>query len=126
MMNKTNPIFRGILDEAQAAGREAAARHTPTPMGVFNSDLAGNRLGPTEIVADGVCGFAWVRIKGNTAFGRWAKKERLAFNDYPSGLLLRLEGDYGQGLERKEKHAEAMARVLKSHGIDAYAKARMD
>ena len=126
---KRNPIFHGILEQAQAAGREAGAACRPTPMavvacGIDNKPLPG---AVPEVVYDGVCGFAWVHIKGNTPFGRWAKQQGLAFRDYPSGLLLRLEGDYNQSLERKEAHARAMAKVLQEHGItDAYAKSRID
>lgn len=126
---KRNPIFHGILEQAQAAGREAGAACRPTPVAFVASGLDNKPLpgAVPEVVDDGVCGFAWVHIKGNTEFGRWASREGLAFKDYPSGLLIRLEGDYNQSLERKEAHARAMAKVLRDNGIsDAYAKSRMD
>lgn len=122
---KTNPIFQGILDEAHLAGREAGEKHRPTPMGFYASDLQGRRLSETEVVADGVCGFAWVHIKGNTAFGRWAKQQGHARKNYYGGLDISIRG-YGQSMEKKEAHARAAAEVLKRHGIEAYAQSRMD
>jgi hypothetical protein len=52
-----------IYSEAAQAAITAAKTCIPTPMGVFQSDIIGNRLGPTEIVSEGLCGFAYVRIK---------------------------------------------------------------
>lgn len=128
MEMKTNPVFRDILDTAQAAGREAGASCRPTPVAFVASGLDNKPLpgAVPEVVHDGVCGFAWVHIKGNTAFGRWAKREGHAFTDYPSGLLLRVQGNYNQSMERKLAHARVMADVLKHHGIPAYAVSRLD
>lgn len=114
-----------IYRAASAAGRAAGQAHSPTPMGVYPVDLRGNRLGPTEVVEDGVCGFAWVKIAGNTSFGRWAKKEGIARSAYGGGLQIWIS-DYGQSMERKEAHARAMAKVLNNNGVKAYAQSRMD
>lgn len=125
---KRNPIFHGIMDQAQAAGREAGEACRPVPMAVVAGDIFGKPLpgAEVEVVEDGVCGFAWVSIKGNTKFGRWASQQGLTLKDYPSGLLIRLEGNYNQSMQRKEAHARAMVKVLREHGIDCYVKSRMD
>ena len=125
MENKTNAIFQGILDEAVQAGREAGEKFKPTPVGFYRADIMGNRIGPTDIIEDGVCGFAWVKIKGNTAFGKWAAKHGKVRDDYPSGKSFWIS-NYNQSMEKKEAHAQAMAAVLNKHGIEAYAMSRMD
>lgn len=124
---KTNPVFEGILDAAHAAGIEAAARCVPVPMGVVSADIFDKPLpgAEVEVVADGVCGFAWVHIKGNTAFGRWAKAQGHARKSDYGGLLLRLR-ENTQSMARKEDYGRAMAAVLREHGIDAYMESRID
>lgn len=111
--------FYDIHVEASTAGAEAAANCIPTPMVV--TDRGGYR----EVVADGVCGFAWVTFPGNTAFGRAMKKAGIADTAYPKGLMVWIS-DYGQSMARKEAHARAYAEVLRKHGIKAYAASRMD
>lgn len=123
-MNSEN-LNLEIFRAASIAGRAAGNDHKPTPMGVYQSDLQGNRIGPTEIVEGGVCGFAWVKIAGNTSFGRWAKKYGYARSAYGSGLQIWIS-DYGQSMERKEAHARAMAKVLNENGVKAYAESRID
>ena len=76
-------------------------------------------------MSDYPCGFAWVVIKGNTAFARWAKSMGLTRPAYPKGLQIRI-GEYGQSMTKKEAHARAMAKVLRDAGIDARAESRMD
>lgn len=127
MEMKINPVYRAILDEAHAAGAEAAEKCTPTPVGwrsvdIFDKPLPGSK---TEVSNDGLCGFAWVHIKGNTAFGRWAKKAREATAGYPSGLVIRPKL-MTQSIERKEAYVKAAAEVLKRHGIDCHTSSRLD
>lgn len=122
--------FQTIYREADAAGKKAADACVPRPMVVGSpTTLLGNdidRSKPTYYVADGVCGFAWVAFKGNTPWGRWAKKQGVAKPNYPSGLSIWI-GDYGQSMERKAAYARAFAGVLQQHGIkDAYSSSRMD
>lgn len=114
-----------IFRAADIAGMAAGRAHTPAPMGVYQSDLQGNRLGPTEIVMDGVCGFAWIKIAGNTSFGRWAKKTGRARNGYYGGLLISAS-EFGQSMERKTAYARAFAKVLNENGVKAYAESRID
>lgn len=127
MENKTNPLFHSLWDQAMAKGREAAKAMTPAPMGVVRADVLGRPLpGATvEVVHEGPCGFAWLRFSGNTAFGRWAKRELGARKGYPSGLSVSIH-DYNQSMQRKEAHARAAAAFLRENGIDVWADSRMD
>lgn len=115
-----NPI--NLYHLADKAGKEAVANmDAPTPMVVV--DPARRTL---YHVADGVCGFAWIAFKGNTAFGRAMKKAGLARSHYPSGLCVWVS-DYNQSMQRKEVYADAFAKTLRDNGVaDAYAGSRMD
>lgn len=122
--------FRAIWDAADKAGKAAAAAKVPVPMFVGTpTHPLGNDIDPTQPiyhVPDGVCGFAWVKWKGNTSWGRWTAKEGLARKSYEGGLSYWIS-DYGQSMERKEAYAYAFAAVLQENGIaDAYAASRMD
>jgi len=72
--------FEALTAAAHAAGIKAGRECRPIPMVICTA--AGV---PIECVDDGACGFAWIAFAGNTAFGRWAKKQGLAGSHYPSG-----------------------------------------
>jgi hypothetical protein len=90
-------------------------------------------------VPDGVCGFAWIKIRPATqAFAKWIKKEKdvatvLLQNAvnvpkgaaYDGGIDLWVSA-FGQSMERKEQYAAAFAEVLRSHGIKCSMGSRMD
>lgn len=122
--------FKDLLAKANAAGREAAERARPTPMIVGTpSTPLGDDIDPRKpvyYVADGVCGFAWVKFPGTTAFARWARDKGYASKSYGGGFMIWI-GDYGQSYQRKGAHAQAMAEVLREGGIKgAFADGRMD
>lgn len=120
--------FVSIYNEAHTAGMKAATAHQPTPMAVFNADpLTGRAIGnPIEVVASGVCGFAWVTIKKATGFGGFLRKKGLAYkNGGRAGVTVWASG-FGQSYEKKLKYARAFAEVLRSHGIECYADDRLD
>ncbi len=124
--------YAAIAAAADAAGKAAADAATPTPMIVGTAKAI---IGPgadeidyskrTYYVAGGVCGFAWVALKGNSGFGRWAKREGIARPGYPSGLMIRANVG-GQSYETKMAYAQAYAAVLREHGITAYPQGRLD
>ena len=121
--------FANVWDKAWKAGQAAAAACVPVPMHVVqhanpldDSSPVVHRYAP---VTDGVCGFASVKFAGNTAFGKWAKKQGLARPAYQGGLSVWI-GDYNQSLQKKEAHAYAMAAELEKHGITAHGESRMD
>lgn len=126
----TKTEMRRVWRDANAAGREAATACRPTPMVVQqranpldDSSPVIRQYAPVE---GGVCGFAYVTLKGNTRFGRFLKAEGIARPNYPTGLYVSIS-DYGQSLERKEAHANAAAKFLRDAGIlDAHSESRMD
>lgn len=124
--------YATLAAKADAAGKAAAEALTPTPMivgeakaifGPGSNDIDYSK--PTYYVPSGVCGFAWVWLKGNTGFGRWAKSAGIASKGYPNGLNIRASG-YGQSYEKKMAYAQGYAAVLKEAGITAYAEGRLD
>lgn len=125
----TKTSFYATWAKADAAGKAAAEKAKPTPMivgeakGLFSNEIDETK--PTYYVAGGVCGFAWVWFKGNTAFGRWAKAEGFARKAYGGGLQYTVF-TYGQSMQTKAAYASAFARVLQAEGIQAYADYRMD
>ena len=125
----TNTRYAALADTAHAAGLRAAAAATPTPMivgeakSLFSDEIDHSK--PTYYVPSGVCGFAWVFVKGNTGFGRWAKKAGIASPGYPTGLNIRVTVG-GQSYEIKTAYAQAYAAVLQEAGITAYAEGRLD
>lgn len=126
MTKATDTAFAQLFARAVAAGMTAGTGAIPTPMIVSEADvITGEPRGEQWYVPEGVCGFAWVSFAGNTAFGRWAKKSGNASAHYPKGLCYWVS-QFNQSMERKERFAEAMAKVLRDAGIDAYAGSRMD
>lgn len=127
----TKPLpkeFAEIVAKAEAAGMAALQKATPTPMIVGQAIGFTNKIDytkPTYYEAEGVCGFAWVWFKGNTAFGRAMKAAGKAGDGYPTGLQVWI-AEGGQAYERKIAYAGAYAEVLNAAGITAYAQGRLD
>ena len=130
--------FNEILTKADAAGREAVSKLTVIPMivgqakSLFSNEIDYSK--PTEYVADGVCGFAWINVyaefKGNTKLGKEERKvlEAAGFSkDYDSTKKYSLwVSDFNQSMQKKETYARAFAKVLSDNGIDSFAQSRMD
>ena len=111
--------FEDIWREADVTGRDAAEAVRPVPMIVEG-------MGRTYYVEEGVCGFAWVNWKGNTAWGRWTKATgRTRKDSYHGGQTLWVSA-YQQSMARKEAYARAFAKVLNDCGIEAHVGSRMD
>ena len=115
-----NTGFAALAAAAHEAGIKAGRECRPIPMVV--STASGIAI---ECVDDGACGFAWIEFPGNTAFGRWAKKQGIARSHYPSGLCVWVS-EFGQSVDRKAAFAGAYAAVLVDAGIDAHAGSRLD
>ena len=108
--------FQAIHEDCHNEGHAAAMACQPVPM-----QIGG------EVINDGVCGFASVRFKGNTAWGRWAKKMGVARPAYPNGLCIWV-GAYNQSMARKEAYARAYAQALTRNlpKVSAWCESRMD
>src|SRR5262245_13824929 len=122
--------FRELFDRAMAAGMAAGNAAKPVPMMVTqHKDPTNDRSLPVAMwhVPDGVCGFAWVKLRpGTTSFARWLLKNKLARKDYYGGVAINMKA-FNQSMERKLAAAEAMAEVFRTElGVSAYADSRMD
>ena len=120
MLNENN--IDDVIQSAIRAGLAAHEAATPTPMTVVYGDGQ-----TTYHVPEGLCGFAWVTvygIKGNTKLGKMLKTRGFR-KSYTGGLQYWIS-TMTQSVARKEAYAEAMAKVLCSHGITAYADSRLD
>lgn len=108
-----------IINIATAVGHDAARATTPTPMVVMRGDTS-------SVVEDGLCGFAYINIAGNTDFGRYTKKSGLARKCYDGGGLYISVPFFNQSYERKMAYATAFARVLNMYGVQASVEGRLD
>jgi len=118
-----------IYLEAHRAGIIAGNNAKPAPMGVcLANPVTGEPIALIDIVADGVCGFAWISMKAKTPENRkfisWAKKANVISKTH-DGFWIWV-GEFNQSMTRKEAYARAFASVLKAHGIDCYADSKMD
>lgn len=145
--------FQIILNEARIAGIQAVQKAQVVPMVVsehvnpLNDNSAVRRA---WFVADGVCGFAWVKVITkmkssakdynrtlNVQFANWLKKQAKLNgrrydeimlpedNSYNGGVDIWV-GGFDQSMQRKEAYAHAFAEVLRNAGIVAYSQSRMD
>lgn len=97
---------------------------------IWDAAVVGGAVAAKSLNADimaGACGFAWINVKpGTSRFARWLKQQGLARPDSCYGGVCIWISDYNQSILHKEKHAAAMAEVLRSHGIKASAGSRLD
>lgn len=135
--------YEQVHKEAVEAGFAALKAATPTPMVVSQHAHPfddSSEVVQSWYVSEGVCGFAWVQVKGNTAFARWVRKHHWGDDldrwvaeaeggrwskGYPSGYHFWVWAG-GQSYERKLAFARAYAEVLQSYGVEAYASGRLD
>lgn len=126
--------FEKVFAEAQAAASAAFEASKPVPMAVQNSGLFEefdfNK--PYEVVADGVCGFAWVNVyvDGRSRVAKVMKQFGLK-SDYYGGYRFSSydvapSGGGSQSMQRKEAACGAFAKVLRDYGFKAYVGSRMD
>lgn len=120
MKKMSEAEMQRIFDVAMHAGLNAGNAVNPTPM-----HLRGG--GKSFVVSEGACGFAWVTIRpANCRFANFLKKKGLARNAYGGGVQIWISA-HGQSIARKEAHADAMAEVIRSAGIErCYAGSRLD
>lgn len=130
-----------ILKEAEKAGWEAYEKCVPQPMTVVEHKNPFNDRSPVKQswhVPDGVCGFAWINVKGNSQFIRDLKKAGLAsadINCFDSNVVFKKDSYYkgytywvrgSQSYERKMAFAHAFSDVLSKYGINSLAMGRLD
>ena len=122
-----------IFNEAKRAGMVALNACVPNPMIVTGQFPSGQKS--TYFVSEGACGFAWVKIPGNSWFIRELKKLKIAggHNDWDAEISKSYGGGYqywvhegGQSISRKEAFAKAFSQVLTDHGIKNTWGSRLD
>jgi len=114
--------YAAIWAEAWTAGVMAGLACRPTPMVILGS--SDRRV--IDVVNDGMCGFAWVKVRpANSKMARWLKSQNLGYKAYDGGWDVSVH-DFGQSWERKSAAARAIADVLVKHGIDATSHNRID
>lgn len=128
-------LLLDLLNAAHEKGKAAGDAKVPTPMTVVQRAVSFDDSSPVVNrwdVPSGVCGFAWVVMRGNSAIGRSAKKHMSmghshvrAHKGYPSGIHLWVHA-YGQSMEQKEAYARAFAAHISEQGHEAWADSRMD
>jgi len=118
-----------LCQKAHEAGIAAVDKLQVRPMVVqshANPLDDGSPVVKEYFVADGVCGFAWVKFPGVGPFAKYAKEYLGARSAYPKGLCFSIRA-YDQSMQKKEAYAEAYAAVLREAGIPGvYAESRMD
>lgn len=122
--------FETLVAAAHAAGLAAGEAVRPTPMIVGSpSTPLGNDIDPakpTYYVADGACGFAWIKVvPGGSSFARWLVKTGRARAAYNGGVQIWVS-EFGQSLGRKSAYSAAYAAVLAEAGIRCWGESRMD
>lgn len=123
--------FEAVFNEANRAGFAAGEASKPAAMIVSQHANALDDNSAVEkqwLVPDGVCGFAWVKVKpANCSFAKWLIKSGNAKGRaYGGGIDIWISA-HGQSYERKVAHASAMAKVLSEKlGIKCYADSRLD
>jgi hypothetical protein len=146
--------FKVLLNEARIAGLEAVQKLQVVPMVVSqhaNPMDDNSAVQKRWFVADGVCGFAWIKVITrrarptdtnynstlNIQFANWLKAQsveqgrrcdEIMFPDktaYNGGVDIWV-GGFNQSMQKKEAYAAAFADVLRANGIVAYAQSRMD
>jgi hypothetical protein len=116
--------YAAIWAEAKAAGYVAGIACTPKQMVV--GQYVGENIRVVDIVDEGMCGFAWVKVRpANNKMARWLKHKGEGYKAYDGGWDVSIH-EFGQSWERKTAAAVAMAAVLRSHGINATAHDRID
>ena len=126
-----------VWKEATEAAIAAHDACVPTPMivgqalGLFGSEIVP---GTEEFVADGVCGFSWIRIKpARGPLVKWLKREGKGDRGVYGGWTLS-PSDFDrylgrtQSMLRKEAAVRAACKVLKTYypGSKIWVETRLD
>lgn len=119
-------MYRQFADLVRAAHRAGIIAVFTTYAVVGANRPEGWRVNPLSngYIGNEGCGFAWVVVKGNSKFGRWAKKYcGWGPRSGPANYFVCL---FGQSERRKRTYADAFAGVLRNAGIEARAESQSD
>ena len=123
-------LFEEALSEANRLGFAAGEQRKPRAMIVTEHVNPLNDSSPAKrqwYESEGACGFAWVTVyPGTCSFARWLVKNKHGSAAYRGGVQIWISA-HGQSAERKEAHADAMAKCLTEKlGIKCYPGSRLD
>lgn len=108
-----------LFNKAHDAGLKAVEALEVRPMVVVGG-------GKQYFVPDGVCGFAWVKVRpARGKFVDYLKARNLGHKAYDGGYDYWVSM-FNQSMQKKEAYASAFAAVLRDNGLNAYAGSRMD
>jgi len=111
-----------LYSQADQAGKAAVESMQVRPMVVSDPDT-----NQRWYVEDGVCGFAWIKIRpAKGEFVKWLKQNKIGRTDSFEGGYMIWVHAYNQSMEKKHAYAKAFAKVLEQNGLKAYAFSRMD
>jgi hypothetical protein len=128
----TDAIESLEANEMELASHHALSHHATTPAQFEQLWHAARRAAQAAAEIENLrlgdencrgfdCGFAWVNFPGNTAFGRWAKKQGIARKSYNGGLDVwysKLHTIPTQSISVHEAAAKAARDVL-AHGLQS-------
>ena len=118
--------FAALYAKAQAVGFQAGETTKPRPMGIVECDAMGRPIGPTHVEYEGMCGFASVIVRhANKGFGHWLITTGLARKSYYGGAEIWIHS-HNQSYARKVAHADAMVKVMRDAGVEAFTSSRLD
>lgn len=123
-------IWEQIIEASKKAYADAEANLPEFE--IVETDIFGNRISDRSYKMQGLCGFAWVKIK--PARGKmvsWLKKNNIGKTDsYAGGYMLWVGGDIPAGstqaIQTKEAIASAAVKILQENGIRAWKESRLD
>ena len=130
--------FQRLYDLASDAGYEAGFNHTPEPVSWTQGDVFGKPVEGAKVwnCSEGLCGFAWIALynkvpagmkrKVKTPFAHWLIANGHARWDSYGKYTHISVSEFNQSVDRKYAYAQAFVRVLENHGIEAFAKERLD
>ena len=126
-------VFQEAIETARQRGELAARNVIPVPMVVQQHANALDDASPVVKswhVSEGVCGFAWVRVRpGGSSFARWAIKRDLATKAYRGGITLRMSfrgQSYARAMAYARAAAESLQQDLVDYNLDIYSEGRID
>lgn len=117
-------MFKMIFGEACVAALDAFDNCRPTPMVVGQSTLFSNEIipGTEEVVPDGPCGFAWIKIKpARGPFIKFLKENNIGGRDeYEGGYRISFHDicptrSGSQSMMKKEAGTRAFVQTIKKY-----------
>jgi len=115
--------FEALIESADRAGMIAVFEDFAL-FAASNPEYAGVDPFTTDCLPGDYCGFVWIITKGNTSFGRWAKRAKGWEKGYRGVRMF--VSRFGMTMRRNEIYAEPFVGALNQAGIEARCVSRID